>query len=74
MTYPIYYGCPKMGTVDWNPESPEKLEMSMSGPDPSPIYHFFSKLLWQKDMMLTDTGRMEAEKTMTQVREKMKIG
>ena len=57
-----HYGCPKMGTVDWEPENPEKLEMSMSGPDPSPIYHFFSKLLWQKDLMLTDTGRMEAEK------------
>ena len=57
-----HYGCPEMGTVDWNPESPEKLEMSMSGPDPSPIYHFFSKLLWQKNLMLTDTGRMEAEK------------
>ena len=57
-----HYGCPEIGTVDWNPESPEKLEMSMSGPDPSPIYHFFSKLLWQKDLMLTYTGRMEAEK------------
>ena len=57
-----HYGCPEMGTVDWDPEDPEKLEMSVSGPDPSPIYHFFSKLLWQKDLMLTDTGKMEAEK------------
>ena len=57
-----HYGCPEMGKVEWDPEMPEKLEMSTSGPDPSPIYHFFSKLLWQKDLMLTDTGRMEAEK------------
>ena len=57
-----HYGCPKMGTVDWDPEKPEKLEMIVSGPDPSPIYHFFSKLLWQKDLMLTNTGKMEAEK------------
>jgi len=57
-----HYGCPKMGMVDWNPEHPEKLEMSVSGPDPSPIYHFFSKLLWQKDLMQTDAGRAEAEK------------
>ncbi len=57
-----HYGCPEMGTVDWNPEKPQKLEMSVSGPDPSPIYHFFSKLLWQKDLMQTETGRMEAEK------------
>ena len=57
-----HYGCPEMGTVDWNPENPERLKMSTSGPDPSPIYHFFSKLLWQKDLMLTRTGRIEAEK------------
>ncbi len=57
-----HYGCPKMGTVDWNPKEPEKLEMSTSGPDPSPIHHFFSKLLWQKDLMQTNAGRMEAEK------------
>ncbi len=57
-----HYGCGEMGTVDWDPENPEKLEMSVSGPDPSPIYHFFSKLLWQKDLMQTDTGRIEAEK------------
>ncbi|MFC1714666.1 HD domain-containing protein [Candidatus Poribacteria bacterium] len=57
-----HYGCGEMGTVDWDPENPEKLEMSVSGPDPSPIHHFFSKLLWQKDLMQTDTGKMEAEK------------
>lgn len=57
-----HYGCPEMGTVDWDPDNPEKLEMSVSGPDPSPIYHFFSKLLWQKDLTLTRAGRAEAEK------------
>ena len=57
-----HYGCPEMGTVDWDPDNPERLEMSVSGPDPSPIYHFFSKLLWQKELMQTRTGRMEAEK------------
>jgi len=57
-----HYGCPEMGKVVWEPEMPEKLDMNSSGPDPSPIYHFFSKLLWQKDLMLTNTGRIEAEK------------
>jgi uncharacterized protein len=57
-----HYGCPEMGKVDWDPEEPEKLEMSMSGPDPSPVYHFFSKLLWLKELMQTGTGKLEAEK------------
>ena len=57
-----HYGCPEMGKVDWDPENPEKLEMNISGADPSPIYHFFSKLLWLKDLMQTDTGKIEAEK------------
>jgi len=60
--FDAHYGCGEMGMVDWDPENPEKLEMSTSGPDPSPIHHFFSKLLWQKDLMQTHTGRMEAEK------------
>jgi len=57
-----HYGCPEMGKVELDPENPKKLGMSTSGPDPSPIYHFFSKLLWLKDLMLTKAGRMEAEK------------
>ncbi|MDQ1318617.1 MAG: hypothetical protein QG588_2279 [Candidatus Poribacteria bacterium] len=57
-----HYGCPEMGNVEWDPDFPTKLVMSISGPDPSPIYHFFSKLLWLKDLMLTETGRLEAEK------------
>ena len=57
-----HYGCPEMGKVEWDPDFPTKLVMSVSGPDPSPIYHFFSKLLWLKDLMLTETGRLEADK------------
>ena len=57
-----HYGCPEMGKVDWDPENPKELEMNTSGPDPSPIYHFFSKLLWQRDLMQTETGKIEAEK------------
>lgn len=56
-----HYGCPEMGKVDWDPENPEKLLMNTSGPDPSPIYHFFSKLLWLKDLMLTSAGKQEAQ-------------
>jgi len=57
-----YYHCPEMGSVDWDPDNPVKLDMSPIGPDPSPIYHFFSKLLWLKDLMQTETGKKEAEK------------
>ena len=57
-----HYGCPEMGEVEWDPEKPAKLEMNVSGPDPSPIYHFFSKMLWLKDLMQTDAGKIEAEK------------
>ncbi|MBD3181487.1 HD domain-containing protein [Candidatus Poribacteria bacterium] len=57
-----HYGCPEMGKVSWHPESPVKLEMSTKGPDPSPLYHFFSKLLWLKDEMQTSAGKIEAQK------------
>lgn len=57
-----HYGCPEMGKVNWDPEDPEKLPMNTLGPDPSPIYHFFSKLLWLKDLMLTSAGKQEAQK------------
>lgn len=57
-----HYRCPEMGEVLWDPENPKKLQMNTSGPDPSPIYHFFSKLLWLKYLMLTETGKIEAEK------------
>ena len=57
-----HYGCPEMGKVDWDLENQEKLQMNTAGPDPSPIYHFFSKLLWIRDLMQTNAGRSEAEK------------
>ena len=61
-TFAGHYGCSEMGKVEWDIENPEKLDMNISKPDPSPIYHFFSKLLWIKDLMLTKTGKIEAEK------------
>jgi len=57
-----HYGCPEMGKVDGDPDNPDRLEMNISDVDPSPIYHFFSKLLWQRDLMQTRTGKIEAEK------------
>jgi uncharacterized protein len=54
------HGCETLGKCYWNPENPEKLKMSLIGPDPSPIYHFFSKLLWVKDRMATNTGKKMA--------------
>lgn len=52
--------CEELGAVEWSLDPPEKLTMSLIGPDPSPIYHFFSKLLWVKDGMATETGRQMA--------------
>ncbi|MCX8176143.1 MAG: HD domain-containing protein [Candidatus Bathyarchaeota archaeon] len=57
-----YYGAHKIGKVKWNPEKPVKLKMNTKGLDPTPIYHFFSKLLWLKNLMQTKTGRKMAEK------------
>lgn len=57
-----HYGCPEMGKVERNPDNPAKFEMNTHGPDPSPVYHFFSKLLWIKDLMITKTAKLEAEK------------
>jgi uncharacterized protein len=56
------HGCQELGEVEWNIEDPPHKLMSKIGPDPSPIYHFFSKLLWVKDKMQTETGRWLAEK------------
>lgn len=55
------HGCEVLGTVEWDPDNPVKKRMSLVGPDPSPIYHFFSKLLWIKDKMQTKTGKLLAE-------------
>ena len=56
-----YYGVRRLGRVRWNPERPVRLPPSLKGPDPTPIYHFYSKLLWLKDLMQTETGRKIAE-------------
>lgn len=56
-----HYGSKKMGEVNWDPENPVKLKVSFKGADPSPIHHFFSKLLWLRDYMQTKTGRKMAE-------------
>ncbi len=57
-----YYGAHRIGRVEWNPEKPVKLKKNVKGLDPTPIYHFFSKLLWLKDLMQTKTGKRIAEK------------
>jgi len=51
------HSCEVLGKVEWDINNPPKKKMSLIGPDPSPIYHFFSKLLWIKDRMNTDTGK-----------------
>ena len=55
------HGCEELGEVKWDIYNPPKLEMSRIGPDPSPIYHFFSKLLWVKEKIQTSTGKKLAE-------------
>lgn len=63
------HGCEELGEVEWSLDPPPKKRMSLIGPDPSPIYHFFSKLLWVKDGMVTNTGKLLAE-----VRHKRMLG
>ena len=55
------HNCEVLGEVEWNLSDPPKKRMSLIGPDPSPIYHFYSKLLWIKDKILTDTGKKIAK-------------
>lgn len=55
------HGCEELGDVKWDISNPPRKRMSLIGADPSPIYHFFSKLLWVKDGMMTETGRKLAE-------------
>ena len=52
--------CETLGLVEWDIDDPPKEVMSQVGPDPSPIYHFFSKLLWVKDRVKTQTGKQIA--------------
>jgi uncharacterized protein len=56
-----YYQTKEMGKVDIDPQNPKKLSRSQSGIDQSPIYHFFSKLLWLKNNMNTRMGGAIAE-------------
>ena len=49
--------CDTLGTVDYDIHNPQKLKMSLVGTDPTPIYHFFSKLLWVKDKLCTKTAK-----------------
>ncbi|HDI73799.1 MAG TPA: HD domain-containing protein [Candidatus Korarchaeota archaeon] len=56
------YGCPEgLGKLEWDPRNPPKLKMNLKGPDPSAIYHFASKLLWLKDLILTEEGKRLAK-------------
>ncbi|HIE23972.1 MAG TPA: HD domain-containing protein [Candidatus Korarchaeota archaeon] len=56
------YGCPKgLGKLEWDPKNPPRFKMSLKGPDPSAIYHFASKLLWLKDLILTEEGKRLAK-------------
>jgi uncharacterized protein len=54
--------CETLGIIEWDIDNPSREVMSQVGPDPSPIYHFFSKLLWVKDRILTRIGKQMAEK------------
>jgi len=56
-----YYGVKELGKVRWNLEKPVRLPPSFEGPDPTPIHHFYSKLLWLRDLMQTGMGRKLAE-------------
>lgn len=61
------HGCEVLGEVEWDPANPQKKRTSLVGPDPSPIYHFFSKLLWVRNGMKTPTGQRLAEKRHTRL-------
>jgi len=56
------HNCETLGKVEWDINDPPKKNMSLVGPDPSPIYHFFSKLLWVKDYITTPTGKKLSER------------
>jgi uncharacterized protein len=53
--------CDTLGTVDYDIENPPELKMSRVGTDPTPIYHFFSKLLWVKNKLCTETAKKLGE-------------
>lgn len=55
-----WYRGKSLGELTWDPRRPPRLKMKTSGPDPSAIRHFSSKLLRLKDLMCTRTGRKMA--------------
>jgi uncharacterized protein len=55
------HNCEVLGDLTWDPENPPHKMTSLIGPDPSPIYHFASKLLWIKEGIITETGKKIAE-------------
>jgi len=55
------HNCETLGDVEWDIDNPPKKTVSLVGPDPSPIYHFFSKLLWVKNEISTATGKALAK-------------
>ena len=55
-----WYKGESLGELTWDPRRPPRLKMRKSGPDPSAIWHFSSKLLRLKDLMCTSTGRKMA--------------
>ena len=58
-----YYGAKEMGRVDHSPRYPPVVfDMNLTGPDRSPIYHFFTKLLKLKNFLLTKTGKQLAKR------------
>ena len=50
-----------LGFVDHDPERPPRLPTNGNQADPSAFHHFYAKLLWIKDGLLTAPGRIEGE-------------
>jgi uncharacterized protein len=44
------------------PREPVRLVPIMTGPDPSPFFHFYSKLLWLRELIYTPSAQMEAQR------------
>lgn len=57
------HGSKKLGNVEYSPKGypPIIFEMNLTGPDQSPIHHFYTKLLKLRDLMETQTGQKIAE-------------
>jgi uncharacterized protein len=45
-----------------NPDKPRRLQPLADRPDPTPFYHFESKLLWIRDLLYSNTAKAEAER------------